>query len=105
VDDHVVILVDRELLGVHRVVALEDLALLTGQPLRVALESVVDRLRDVEELLLAVDDPPLDIEARVAWRRADPGNEGLGIEFRCRDTGGLRRLKELVRRLEQTAQP
>ncbi len=44
---------------------------------------------------------PLDIEARVAWRRTDPGSEGLGIEFRCRDTGGLRRLKELVRRLEQ----
>jgi uncharacterized protein (TIGR02266 family) len=44
---------------------------------------------------------PLDIEARVAWLRKDAGNEGLGIEFRCRDTGGLRRLKELIRRLEQ----
>jgi Tfp pilus assembly protein PilZ len=46
---------------------------------------------------------PQFIEGRVAWRRATPGNEGLGIEFRCRDTGGLRRLRELVRRIEQSA--
>ena len=43
---------------------------------------------------------PLLIEGRVAWAREAPGEEGLGVEFRCRDTGGLRRLKELVRRLE-----
>jgi Tfp pilus assembly protein PilZ len=42
---------------------------------------------------------PLSIEARVAWARTSPGFQGLGVEFRCRDTGGLRRLKELVRRL------
>jgi uncharacterized protein (TIGR02266 family) len=41
----------------------------------------------------------LSIEGRVAWVRATPGGEGLGVAFRCRDTGGLRRLKELVRRL------
>lgn len=44
----------------------------------------------------------LDIEARVVWSRAEPqGHAGLGLEFRCRDTGGLRRLKEMVRRLER----
>jgi hypothetical protein len=43
----------------------------------------------------------LDIEARVVWSRNEPGKEGLGVEFRCRDTGGLRRLKEMVRRLER----
>jgi Tfp pilus assembly protein PilZ len=43
---------------------------------------------------------PLSIEGRVAWARQEPGSEGFGVEFRCRDTGGLRRLKELVRRLE-----
>jgi Tfp pilus assembly protein PilZ len=48
---------------------------------------------------------PLLIEGRVAWARQSPGEEGLGVEFRCRDTGGLRRLKELVRRLEQTEPP
>jgi Tfp pilus assembly protein PilZ len=45
---------------------------------------------------------PLAIEGRVAWSRESPGEEGLGVEFRCRDTGGLRRLKELVRRLEES---
>jgi Tfp pilus assembly protein PilZ len=44
---------------------------------------------------------PLDIEARVVWASSEPGRQGLGVEFRCRDTGGLRRLKEMVRRLEQ----
>lgn len=44
---------------------------------------------------------PLGIAARVAWIRGTPGAEGFGIEFRCRDAGGTRRLKELVRRLEE----
>lgn len=42
---------------------------------------------------------PLAVEGRVAWERRVPGREGFGVEFRCRDTGGLRRLKELCRRL------
>ena len=40
------------------------------------------------------------IEARVAWTRSTPGQQGLGLEFRCRDLGGQRRLRELVRRFE-----
>ncbi len=43
---------------------------------------------------------PQQIEARVAWTRSTPGHEGLGVEFRCRDIGGMRRLRELVRRIE-----
>jgi Tfp pilus assembly protein PilZ len=43
---------------------------------------------------------PLAVEGRVAWARTEPGSEGFGVEFRCRDTGGLRRLKEMCRRLE-----
>src|SRR5262249_1348686 len=43
---------------------------------------------------------PLAGEGRVAWAPTDPGHEGFGVEFRCRDTGGLRRLKEMCRRLE-----
>jgi Tfp pilus assembly protein PilZ len=43
---------------------------------------------------------PLAVEGRVAWARTEPGHEGFGVEFRCRDTGGLRRLKEMCRRLE-----
>jgi len=43
---------------------------------------------------------PVAIEGRVAWSRETPGAEGIGVEFRCRDAGGMRRLKELVRRIE-----
>jgi Tfp pilus assembly protein PilZ len=43
---------------------------------------------------------PLAIEGRVAWLSERPGSEGLGVQFRWRDSGGLRRLKELVRRIE-----
>ena len=48
------------------------------------------------------------IEARVAWLQDTPGHEGAGVEFRCRDLGGMRRLRELVRRIERnttTSQP
>jgi Tfp pilus assembly protein PilZ len=41
------------------------------------------------------------IEGRVAWVSDRPGQEGVGIEFRCRDIGGMRRLRELVRRIER----
>jgi Tfp pilus assembly protein PilZ len=44
---------------------------------------------------------PQAIEGRVAWRRDTPGQEGVGVEFRCRDIGGMRRLRELVRRIER----
>jgi Tfp pilus assembly protein PilZ len=43
---------------------------------------------------------PIEIASRVAWTRQVPGEDGFGVEFRCRDAGGVRRLKELVRRLE-----
>jgi hypothetical protein len=43
---------------------------------------------------------PLAIAGKVAWTRHTTGEEGLGVEFKTRDAGGTRRLKELVRRLE-----
>jgi Tfp pilus assembly protein PilZ len=56
------------------------------------------------EIVLDVTPPgslrPLEIAGRVAWTRHTVGEEGIGIEFRTRDAGGTRRLKELVRRLE-----
>jgi uncharacterized protein (TIGR02266 family) len=56
------------------------------------------------EVVLDVTPPgslrPLEIAGRVAWTRHTIGEEGIGIEFRTRDAGGTRRLKELVRRLE-----
>ena len=67
-DDHEVGVV-LELGRVQLLVAEEDRLVLGAQPLGRALERVVDRLRDVEELLLAADDPPLDLEARVLHER------------------------------------
>jgi len=56
------------------------------------------------EIIIDVTPPgslrPLEIAARVAWTRHTEGEEGIGIEFKSRDAGGTRRLKELVRRLE-----
>lgn len=44
------------------------------------------------------------IEGRVAWRSSTPGAEGVGVEFRCRDIGGMRRLREIIRRIETSAE-
>lgn len=56
------------------------------------------------EVVLDVQPPgsvrPLEIMGRVVWARHSDGMEGLGVEFKSRDSGGTRRLKELVRRLE-----
>jgi Tfp pilus assembly protein PilZ len=70
-----------------------------GAFLRTA-HTCVEGTQIIVELLPPGGAVPLSIEARVAWRRLEPGAEGVGVEFRCRDTGGLRRLKEMVRRLE-----
>ena len=69
VDDHVVV-VAVELRRVQLVVAVEDLPVLLGQPVRVALERVVEQLRDVEELLAPEDDLPVATRGR---RRASAG--------------------------------
>jgi uncharacterized protein (TIGR02266 family) len=56
------------------------------------------------EIILDVLPPgsvvPLSVAGRVAWTRHSEGEEGFGVEFRARDAGGVRRLRELVRRLE-----
>ena len=44
------------------------------------------------------------IEGRVAWESSKPGAEGVGVEFRCRDIGGMRRLRELIRRIEHSTE-
>jgi Tfp pilus assembly protein PilZ len=43
---------------------------------------------------------PMDIAGVVAWCPSQGG--GFGVEFRWRDTGGIRRLREVVRRLGAT---
>src|SRR5919109_2345409 len=62
VDDHEVVVRVVEVGGVRAVVFVEDLLLLLGQPLRIPLQRVVDRLRDVEELVLSLDDQPVRLE-------------------------------------------
>jgi len=98
VDDHEVPgAVER--LRVRAVVAAEDLLLLLGQRDVRALERVVDRLRHVEELVLAVDHLPLGLEPRVAHERdervedlGDAAAEGRGREVQ--DALALERLGE-----------
>jgi Tfp pilus assembly protein PilZ len=43
----------------------------------------------------------IPIEGRVTWTLHTPNEEGIGVEFRCRDSGGARLLQELVRRIER----
>lgn len=40
------------------------------------------------------------IEGTVAWNSTTPAREGMGVEFRCRDLGGKRLVREIIRRLE-----
>ena len=63
-DDHEVVVV-LQVLRVLLVVAAVDLLLVRGQPLRGALQGVVDRLRCRKELVGAADDPPLGLEPGV----------------------------------------
>lgn len=42
------------------------------------------------------------IEGAVAWTSNSPIKEGMGIEFRTRDLGGKRLVREIIRRLEGT---
>ena len=46
----------------------------------------------------------ISIEGKVTWTRHTPGEEGIGLEFKCRDAGGARLLQELVRRIERLDQ-
>lgn len=90
-----------ELLGVEHIVALERLLIGGRQALLRTLKRVVNRLRDVEELRLAVHDAPLDVEADVAHQR-DQRVHDLGdpAAKRCRgeveDLGAFERLCELA---------
>ena len=83
-DDEVVVVL--ELARVQLLVAPEDLALLFGQALRIALKRVVDRLRDVPELFGALDDPPLGLEAGILHQR----DEGV-VDLRNTASEGRRR--------------
>ncbi|HVZ72180.1 MAG TPA: PilZ domain-containing protein [Polyangia bacterium] len=63
-------------------------------------------LPDDADVVLMVSPPGAEIamplSARVCWRGANQtgGENGFGVEWKARDAGGNRRIKELVRRIE-----
>jgi Tfp pilus assembly protein PilZ len=64
-----------------------------------------DSLPDkTEDVVLKVSPPGAEVamplQARVAWQGHPGGEHGFGVEWKARDAGGTRRIKELVRRIE-----
>jgi type IV pilus assembly protein PilZ len=56
------------------------------------------------DIVLKVSPPGAEVamplSARVAWKGHPGGEHGFGVEWKARDAGGTRRIKELVRRIE-----
>ena len=56
------------------------------------------------DVVLMVSPPGAEVamplSARVAWKGHPGGEHGFGVEWKARDAGGTRRIKELVRRIE-----
>ena len=56
------------------------------------------------DIVLKVSPPGAEVamplSARVAWMGQTGGEHGFGVEWKARDAGGTRRIKELVRRIE-----
>jgi Tfp pilus assembly protein PilZ len=61
-------------------------------------------LPDETDVVLKVSPPGAEVamplQARVAWKGHPGGEHGFGVEWKARDAGGTRRIKELVRRIE-----
>jgi Tfp pilus assembly protein PilZ len=59
---------------------------------------------DQSDIVLKVSPPGAEVamplSARVAWTGHPGGEHGFGVEWKARDAGGNRRIKELVRRIE-----
>lgn len=88
-------------------------------------EGIAARLRDIgrggafvhsempvsndDQVVLEIAPPgaevPMAFTARVAWRGKYGDAHGFGIEWRARDAGGGRRIRELVRRLSTNQTP
>ncbi len=47
----------------------------------------------------------MPLSARVCWKGHTGGENGFGVEWKSRDAGGNRRIKELVRRIEAQGVP
>jgi Tfp pilus assembly protein PilZ len=66
-------------------------------------------VRGDEQVVLEIAPPgaevPRAFTARVAWTGKVGNETGFGVEWRARDAGGGRRIRELVRRLTSSAPP
>jgi Tfp pilus assembly protein PilZ len=69
-----------------------------------AFVRTTDPLPAEGDVVLKVSPPGAEVamplSARVAWKGAQSGEHGFGVEWKARDAGGNRRIKELVRRIE-----
>jgi Tfp pilus assembly protein PilZ len=89
----------------HRAAGLLDNIGLGGAFLRTAVAAPEGR-----DIILSLAPPgaacPVELEGRIAWcERSTPGSVSMGVQFKARDIGGVRRLKELVRRVESGVAP
>jgi Tfp pilus assembly protein PilZ len=61
------------------------------------------------DIVLMVSPPGAEVamplSARVCWKGHTGGQNGFGVEWKSRDAGGNRRIKELVRRIEAQGAP
>ncbi|HXT97829.1 MAG TPA: PilZ domain-containing protein [Polyangia bacterium] len=61
------------------------------------------------DIVLMVSPPGAEVamplSARVCWKGHPGGENGFGVEWKARDAGGSRRIKELVRRIEAQGVP
>ena len=78
---------------------LDNIAL-GGALLRTAVAAPVGR-----DIIVALSPPgaarPAEVEGRIAWCvPVGAGGVAIGVQFKARDVGGVRRLKEVVRRVE-----
>jgi Tfp pilus assembly protein PilZ len=69
-----------------------------------AFVKTTDPIPEERDIVLKVSPPGAEVamplSARVAWRGHPGGENGFGVEWKARDAGGTRRIKELVRRIE-----
>lgn len=73
---------------------------LGGALLRTAVSAPVGR-----DIIVSLSPPgavrAVEVEGKIAWCvSVDAGGVCIGVQFRARDVGGVRRLKEVVRRVE-----
>jgi len=90
----------------RKLYSLDDARRFVGRRVRVKTEEPVPMASDV---VLMVSPPGAEVamplSARICWKGHPGGLPGFGVEWKARDAGGTRRIKELVRRIEAQGVP